>query len=422
VRVVIRAKGLILTLSVVGGVIGLFALGAIGGSGPAGSRAVAAVIGVGLIVGAVRIARCGLRLEPYDVTVQGLTSTDRFSRAEVLGLATQPVGLGRFRRLVVVCADGRVVPAVWTVGRTDDQEWLNRAVAAAYGFGPTQPEVAEKLRATGRLAAAGPMPEAARPMPEAMPDPGLTPATVAPVDDSAPAGRWLGWETIFVVTAFALPGVASAVSILAQHVGGVSNLNEFDLPLPHRPGVSLVLLILGYATTALVVPIALLLLARTGQPPARLGLTRAGFRRDAASAVGILAGVAVINIVVALAFSPLINNKHLTNTATNSHVPAYYIVYALFVSAVTAINEEVLVNGYFLTRLSQRGWSPWRALALSLAVRTSYHAYYGVGLLLTLPLGYLVTRSFQKRQRLGRPILVHFINDAVLLSIAVLTS
>ena len=49
-------------------------------------------------------------------------------------------------------------------------------------------------------------------------------------------------------------------------------------------------------------------------------------------------------------------------------------------------------------------------------MRTSYHAYYGVGLLLTLPLGYLVTRSFQKRQRLGRPILVHFINDAVLLT------
>jgi hypothetical protein len=415
VRVVIRAQGLVATLCVFGGVLALIGLAGAVSSGPASGRAVLVVIGVAAVVGVVRIARSGLRLEPYDVTVRGVTTTDRLGRAEVLGLAIQPIGPGRFRRLVVVCADGRVVPAVWTVGRADDPGWLNRAASAAYGFGPTQPEVADKLRATGRLAAA-------EPMPVALPDPGLTPVTVTPIDDSVPARRWLGWETVFVVTAFALPCVASAVSILAQHVGGVSNLNEFDLPLPHRPGVSLALLMLGYATTGLMVPIALLLLARTGQPPARLGLTRAGFRRDAASALGILAGVAVINIVVALAFSPLINNKHLTNTATNSHVPAYYIVYALFVSAVTAINEEVLVNGYFLTRLSQRGWSPWRALALSLAVRTSYHAYYGVGLLLTLPLGYLVTRSFQKRQRLGRPILVHFINDAVLLSIAVLTS
>jgi membrane protease YdiL (CAAX protease family) len=138
--------------------------------------------------------------------------------------------------------------------------------------------------------------------------------------------------------------------------------------------------------------------------------------------VWLLAGVYVAVALVALALSSVINNKHLTNTASDSHVPAYFVIYGLFVSATTAINEEVLVNGYFLTRLSQRGWSPWRAFALSLAVRTSYHAYYGVGLILTIPLGYIVTRSFQKHGRLGRPILVHFVFDAITFTIAVLTS
>jgi hypothetical protein len=33
-----------------------------------------------------------------------------------------------------------------------------------------------------------------------------------------------------------------------------------------------------------------------------------------------------------------------------------------------------------------------------------------------------VTRSFQKRGRLARPILAHFMYDAILLTIAVLTS
>jgi membrane protease YdiL (CAAX protease family) len=82
----------------------------------------------------------------------------------------------------------------------------------------------------------------------------------------------------------------------------------------------------------------------------------------------------------------------------------------------------VVVNGYFLTRLSQRGWSPRAAFALSLAVRTSYHAYYGVGIFLTIPFGIMVTRSFQKHGRLGRSVLTHFLYDAPLLIIAVLTS
>jgi hypothetical protein len=39
-----------------------------------------------------------------------------------------------------------------------------------------------------------------------------------------------------------------------------------------------------------------------------------------------------------------------------------------------------------------------------------------------VPFGYLVTRSFQKRGRLARPIITHFLYDAILLTIAVLTS
>ena len=41
---------------------------------------------------------------------------------------------------------------------------------------------------------------------------------------------------------------------------------------------------------------------------------------------------------------------------------------------------------------------------------------------LVVPFGYLATRSFQKRRRLLRPILAHFLYDAILITIAVLTS
>jgi membrane protease YdiL (CAAX protease family) len=414
--VVIRAKGLVVGFCVVAGLVALTGLLASAGGGQTGGeRALDIVVGLAALALCIRATQVGVRLEPLAVTVRGLTTTARLTRAEVLGLAAQPVAWGRFRRVAVICADGRVVPAVWTVTRASDAEWARRTAWAAHGFGPTQPQVAETLSGIGRLVGDETPPVVSE-------DPVLSPDTVSPIDPANQSARWLGWETIFVVTAFALPGLASAIVLLAQHIGGVSDLNEFDLPLPHHPGASLILLLVLYSTTALVVPIALLLLARTGQPPAALGLMRAGFRSDAVGAVAMLGGIFVVNFLLFLPLAHVLNNKHLSNTATNTHVPAYFIIYALFLSATTAINEEVIVNGYFMTRLAQRGWSPRAALALSLAVRTSYHAYYGVGLIATIPLGYMVTRSFQKRGRLTRPILTHFLNDAILLTIAVLTS
>lgn len=376
------------------------------------THAVAAVVALLLIGLIVRVFRVGLQLEPTRTTVRELLGTYRFDRAEVLGLAVEQVARGRYQRIVVVCADGRVIPASWTVAGVSNGEWTARAAYVAQGFNETQPNVATTLADHDRLAVDGPLPLATR-------DPGLTPQTVASVDQG-PQSRWLGWETVFVVTAFALPGLAAAITLLAKHIGGVEDLNDFDLPLPHHPGVSLFLMILEYSTTALVVPIALLMLARTGQLPARLGLTRRGLGTDTFGALGMIVGAFALTGLLALAMSPI--SDQLSNTKTDSHVPAYYLIYAVLLSATTAINEEVIVNGYFLTRLSQLGWTRWSAFALSFAVRESYHVYYGLGFLLTVPFGYLMTRSFQKRGRLARPIIAHFVYDLILLSVAVLTS
>ena len=78
------------------------------------------------------------------------------------------------------------------------------------------------------------------------------------------------------------------------------------------------------------------------------------------------------------------------------------------------------MNGYLLTRLGQLGWTPRGAFLLSLTLRTSYHVYYGLGFLLTIPFGYFVTRSFQKHRKLTRPIAAHFLFDAILVTISIL--
>lgn len=393
-----------------------------------GAIAVLLVVAAVLVFVCIRAFTGGVVMTDQAVIVRSLFWSRRLAIADVAGLAIEPVMRRRGAALAIVTTSGDVVTtplAVWRIRTPALQAAvaqatvdLGRRHAMATDVGGVLADAARLEHAAaftvqlpdGRLGA----------VPAATPAPGLTPATVTPV--GAANRTWMGWETIFVAVAFVLPAVAAALVILIRHVERVSDLDEFALPLKHNPAGSLPLMLLLYASSAVVTPIALLLLARDGLTPPRLGLSLRWLRLDLLPAIGLLAGVWVANFATALILFPLYDDKSLSNTSANTHVPAYFIIYALFVSAVTAINEEVVVNGYLMTRLAQRGWQPWPSLALSLALRTSYHAYYGAAIVATVPFGYLVTRSFQRHGRLSRPILTHFMFDAILLTIAVLTS
>lgn len=225
-------------------------------------------------------------------------------------------------------------------------------------------------------------------------------------------------ETRLVTVALLFPWIVSAVITIAVHVTrhvGLTQLPNYD---PRQPVVNVVLGLLSYLPVAAVVPLALLLLARTGQRPADLGLTRARWR-DLGVAIGLAAGGLGCEFLLAI---PLTQLRHstLVNSAGPLHVPTYYLIFGLSQALITAIAEEIAVSGYLLTRLDQLGWSQWPAFWLSLALRSSYHLYYGLGIVLTLPLGYFLTRSFQKHGKLSRPILAHFLYDSVIFVIAIL--
>ena len=254
--------------------------------------------------------------------------------------------------------------------------------------------------------------------------PGTTPHAfpTAVVQLEPTTRKALKWETRFVMVAFLFPGIVGALILLAQHINGVGPVTRFQVLLQHNPVGNLIVIILAYLPVAAVVPLALFLLARTGQTPRTLGLVRPSFRLDIVPALGLIGASWGSEFVLALILSPLIlHHSSLLNDVTIGHVPAYYVIYGIVVSATTAVTEEVLVNGYLLVRLEQLGWSPQRALWLSLALRTSYHVYYGIGFIFTVPFGYFVTRSFQKNRRLTRPIVTHFLFDATLFTIAILT-
>jgi membrane protease YdiL (CAAX protease family) len=244
-----------------------------------------------------------------------------------------------------------------------------------------------------------------------------------PETAAGPSRRGLIAETWFLQLAFLFPGVAEAIDVFAAHVGGVSDISRFPTVVPGHPVENLILGIFSYLAVGAVVPLALLLLARTGQGPAALGLGRPGWRTDVLPGTGIAVGGFGVALLISVPLSAaLAGHSKLLAQVPTGHVPKYYILFGLAVSAVTAITEETLVSGYLLTRLDQLGWDPRWALVLSLSLRTSYHVYYGLGFLLTIPFGYFATRSFQKHGRLTRPIFAHFLYDAVLITISVLAT
>ena len=228
-------------------------------------------------------------------------------------------------------------------------------------------------------------------------------------------------ETWFVELAFLVPAVLAAVDQLAAHTGGAA-ITRFP-GIVTNPAANLVLGVLTYLGVAAVVPIALLLLSRTGQDAAALGLTRPTWRGDVWPGLGIAASGFGVTLLAIIVLAPVAGrHNRLFAQVPVGHVPAYYVIYGIAISAITAVTEETLVSGYLLTRLEQLGWNPRRALLLSLTLRTSYHVYYGLGFLLTIPFGYYATRSFQKHRRLMRPIVAHFLYDAVLITLSVLVS
>ena len=240
----------------------------------------------------------------------------------------------------------------------------------------------------------------------------------APVQYREPGRRDLVIETWVVMIAMLTPWVISAVVVLGSHLATGSSLTQLPTFDPRQPAVNIILGLLSYAPTAAVVPLTLFLLARTGQRPADLGLIHPG-SRDIGAGIGLAAAALGCEFVLALLLSPIEHSK-LANTTGPLHVPAYYLLFGLSQSLLTSVAEETAVNGYLLTRLDQLGWSPTAAFWLSMALRTSYHVYYGIGVLLTLPFGYLVTRSFQKHRKLSRPILAHFLYDSTVFLIAIL--
>jgi hypothetical protein len=181
---------------------------------------------------------------------------------------------------------------------------------------------------------------------------------------------------------------------------------------PGRPWLDLVLQLVDLATGLVPVALVAYLLIRSGENLGTLGVDATQPRRDAIRGVTLAAVIGGAGLAFYLATHAL----GVDLTVVPEDLPAVWwrIPVLLLSAAQNAILEEVLVAGYLLHRLRQLGWTDNRALALSAAVRGSYHLYQGLGGFAgNFVMGLVFGRLYQRWGRAMPLIVAHTLMDAV---------
>jgi membrane protease YdiL (CAAX protease family) len=199
----------------------------------------------------------------------------------------------------------------------------------------------------------------------------------------AAAKRLLTWEIVIVLAlGLGRSAVRSVLNIVNRLTLGpplgqqTTSMNTSVTP--DRPWLDL-----AYQVTDTVFPLAqvclVLYLLHLAHGRARrligFDLTRPG--RDLAYGLAVAAAIGLPGLAFYLLARELGIN---TNVAAANLAAHWWTVPALIAAALmNGLVEETVMLGYLLTRLTDRGWPPWAAVALSAGIRGAYHLYQGFG-------------------------------------------
>jgi membrane protease YdiL (CAAX protease family) len=176
-------------------------------------------------------------------------------------------------------------------------------------------------------------------------------------------------------------GFSAVIAVLQLADSVLRNLSAQRIPLnPKRSYFDLVDLGLNAAFVVQLIAwggLGLYLLWRGGLGPARIGLSRFGWRHDLGGGVGLAALIGLPGLALYVAARSLGLNASVTPSGLGDtwwRVPM--LVAAAFANGWA---EEVIVVGYLLTRLRQLGMRTGAALMCSSLLRGAYHLYQGFG-------------------------------------------
>jgi membrane protease YdiL (CAAX protease family) len=181
---------------------------------------------------------------------------------------------------------------------------------------------------------------------------------------------------------------------------------------PGRPWLDLTYQLMGIFFALVPALLAVHLLGRSGGVRDRLGLDRSRPAFDLLAA----AFLAVVIGVPGLGLYLLGRALGINAAVVPAALPAvWWAVPVLVLSAAqNAVLEELVVVGYLLTRLRELGWRASVAVAVSAALRGSYHLYQGFGAFLGNAVMGVVFGLFFLRTRRVLPLVVaHTLLDIV---------
>ncbi|WP_327048615.1 CPBP family intramembrane metalloprotease [Microbispora sp. NBC_01189] len=223
-----------------------------------------------------------------------------------------------------------------------------------------------------------------------------------------------------IVVVFAVSLGASALLSLIHLVGALTAPKELGDQhavlvgslAPGRPWLDLTLHLAGIAVNLAPVGLVAYLLARSGESMRTIGADWREPGRDTLRGALLAAVIGGTGLVFYLfAFRSGIN----LNVVPDSLPDAWWRVPVLVAEAAqNGVLEEVLVSGYLLHRLRQRGWSPWRSVGASAVLRGSYHLYQGFGGFVgNIAMGVVFGRLYQRWGRTMPLIVAHTVIDVV---------
>ena len=258
--------------------------------------------------------------------------------------------------------------------------------------------------------------------------PGALPAArpaASPRAEAVPAAqrRRLLVELALVLAVFPLPYVLSAVADLVGYLVGNGPGARTPVLVKGHPGASfpleLLLIALPFAAAGLVAYLLSLRGAFGSTWPQghegglrAIGLDRSNLRGDLALVIAVFVFCELIPIYGGSAVIHLLGLHGVT--PGNGHAPGYFLVLDLATGLTSGIVEEIVVLGFLVRRLEQLNLPGWAVVLLAVAVRGSYHLYYGWAVLPILAWATVTVVLYRRYRRLVPFIVVHVLWDSSL--------
>ena len=210
-------------------------------------------------------------------------------------------------------------------------------------------------------------------------------------------------------------GLNAALNLVGALLSGQSLSSQQALlvgPLAINSWLDLVLQLVGIAEALMPVVLVLYLMARSGEPPAVIGLDATQPTKD------FLRGAVLAAVIGAAGLGLYLAAFHLgiaLKIVPENLPDVWWRIPVLLLSAVhDGLLEEILVIGYLLRRLDQLGWTPWKAIIAAAVLRGSYHLYQGFGAFLgNAAMGIIFGILYRRWGRVMPLIIAHSLIDAV---------